>query len=129
MFQRTDQQMISKNDGKRSKTFSDQESKLELQWLNVVPCKDLDLELDDSQPRVFTRLHHRANNCVAHTFNCFRKVEKKVYTVVFALKLFFVTPPWTSVFVSMFLSRKLIFFLFQKNFVDPSTRFFVSTTT
>ena len=39
-------------------------------WLNVVPCKNLGLKLDDQQLRIPISLRLGANICVAHTCHC-----------------------------------------------------------
>ena len=45
------------------------------QWLNVVPCKNLGLKLDDQKLRISIGLRLGANICVAHTCHCGKRVE------------------------------------------------------
>ena len=52
VFVKTAQEMISKMDDKRSKVFNAHQGKFGSRWLNVVPCKNLDLKLDDAQFRI-----------------------------------------------------------------------------
>ena len=47
VFVKTAQDLISRMDDKRSKIFNAHQGKFGSQWLNVVPCKNLDLKLDD----------------------------------------------------------------------------------
>ena len=52
------------------------------QWLNVVPCKNLCLILDDQKLRISIGLRLGANICVAHTCQCtVVSVERGVYMV------------------------------------------------
>ena len=51
-------------DDKRSKVFNAHHGKFGSQWLNLVPCKNLGLKLDDQQIGV------------AHTCHCSRRVER-----------------------------------------------------
>ena len=44
--------------------------------LNVVPCKNLGLKLDDQQLRISNGLRLGANICVAHTCHCGKGVER-----------------------------------------------------
>ena len=46
------------------------------QWLNVVPCKNVDQKLDDQQLRISIGLRLGANICVAHTCHCGKRVEQ-----------------------------------------------------
>ena len=46
------------------------------QWLNVVPCKNVDQKLDDQQLRNSIGLRLGANICVAHTCHCGKRVEQ-----------------------------------------------------
>ena len=52
VFVKTAQDLISRMDGKRSKVFNAHQGKFGSQWLNVVPCKNLGLKLDDQQLRI-----------------------------------------------------------------------------
>ena len=63
-------------DEKRSKIFNAHQGKFGSQWLNVVPCKNLGLKLDDQQLRISIGLRLSANICVAHTCYCGKKVER-----------------------------------------------------
>ena len=63
-------------DGKRSKVFNAHQGKFGSQWLNVVPCKNLDLKLDDQQLLISIGLRLGANICVAHTCHCGKSVER-----------------------------------------------------
>ena len=44
-------------------------------WLNIVPCKRLDLKFDDEQIRISIGLRLGALICVAHTCHCGKRVE------------------------------------------------------
>ena len=46
------------------------------QCLNVVPCKNLGLKLDDQQLRISIGFYLGANICVAHTCHCGKRVER-----------------------------------------------------
>ena len=46
------------------------------QWLNIVPCKNLGLKLDDQQLRISIGLRLGANTCFAHTCYSGRRVER-----------------------------------------------------
>ena len=70
------QGLISRMDDKRSKVFNAHQGKFGSQWLNVVPCKNLGLKLDDQQLRISIGLHLGANICVAHTCRCGKRVER-----------------------------------------------------
>ena len=48
----TAQDLISRMDDKPSKVFNAHQGKFGSQWLNVVPCKNLGLKLDDQQLRI-----------------------------------------------------------------------------
>ena len=52
VFVKTAQELISGMDDKRSKVFDAHQGKFGSQWLNVVPCKNLGLKLDDQQLRI-----------------------------------------------------------------------------
>ena len=53
-----------------------QQGKLETQWLNVVPCKNLGLKLDDQQLQISIGLRLGAKIWVAHTCHCGKRVER-----------------------------------------------------
>ena len=59
-----------------SKVFNAHEGNFGSQWLNVVPCKNLGLKLDDQQLRISVRLRLGANIYVAHTCHCGKRVER-----------------------------------------------------
>ena len=63
-------------DVKRSKVSHAHQGNFGSQWLNVVPCKNLDLKLDDQQLRISFGLRLRANICVAHTCHYGERVER-----------------------------------------------------
>ena len=46
------------------------------QLLNVVPCNNLGLKLDDQQLQILIGLRLGANICVAHTCHCGKKIER-----------------------------------------------------
>ena len=73
---KTTQDLIYRMDYKRSKVFNAHQGKLGSQWLNVGPCKNLGLKLDDQQLRISIGLRLGANICVAHTCHCGKKVER-----------------------------------------------------
>ena len=76
VYVKTAQDLISRMDDKRSKVFNAYQSKFGSQWLNVVPCKNLGLKLDDQQLRISIGLRLGANICVAHTCHCGKRVER-----------------------------------------------------
>ena len=57
-------------DDNRSKVFNAHQGKFGSQWLNVVPCKNLGLKLDDQQLRISIGLRLGVNICVAHRCHC-----------------------------------------------------------
>ena len=71
-------------DDKRSKIFTALRGKFGSQWLNAVPCKNLDLKLDDQQLRISIGLRFGANICLLHTCHCGKRVERGVLMVFFA---------------------------------------------
>ena len=70
VFVKTAQDLISRMDDKRSKVSNDHQGKFGSLWLNVVPCKNIGLKLDDQQFRIPIGLRLGANICVAHTCHC-----------------------------------------------------------
>ena len=76
VFVKAAHDLISGMDDKRSKVFNAHQGKLGSQWLNVVPCKNLGLKLDDQQLRFPIGLRLGANICVAHTFHCGKRAEQ-----------------------------------------------------
>ena len=79
VYFKTTQYLISRMDDKRSKVFTAHPGKFGSQWLNVVPCKNLEpscLKLDDQQLRISINLRLGANICVAHTCHCGNRVER-----------------------------------------------------
>ena len=61
---------------KRSNLFTAHQGKFGSQWLNVVPCKNLGLKLDDQQLRISIGLRLGANISVAHTCHFDKRVER-----------------------------------------------------
>ena len=76
VYVKTAQDLISRMDDKRSKVFNAHQGKFGSQWLNVVPCKNLGLKLDDHRLRISIGLRLGANICVAHTGHCGKRVER-----------------------------------------------------
>ena len=76
VYVKTAQDLISKTDDNRSKVFNIHQGKFGSQWLNVVPCKNLGLKLDDQQLRISIGLRLGANICVAHLCHCGKRVER-----------------------------------------------------
>ena len=76
VFVKTARGLISRMDDKRSKVFNAHQVKFGSQWLNVVPCKNLGLKLDDQQLRISIALRLGANNSVADTCHCGKRVER-----------------------------------------------------
>ena len=66
----TAKDLISRIDDKRSKMFDVYQGKVGSHWLNVVPCKNRGLILDDQQLRMSNGLRLGADICVAHTCHC-----------------------------------------------------------
>ena len=60
----------------RAKIFNAHKGRFGPQWLNVVPCKNLGLKLDDQQLRISIGLRLGANICIEHTCHCGKKVER-----------------------------------------------------
>ena len=75
VYVKTAQDLTSRVDDERSKVFNAHQGKFGSQWLNVVPCKNLGLKLDDQQLRISIGVHLGANICVAHTCHCGKRVE------------------------------------------------------
>ena len=76
VFVKTAQDLVSRIDDKRSKFFNAPQGKLGSQWVNVVPCKNLGLKLDDQQFRISIGLRLGVNICVAHTCHCGKRVQQ-----------------------------------------------------
>ena len=76
VFVKTAQNLISRMDDKRSKVFNAHQGTFGSRWLNVVPCKNLGLKLDDQQLRISIGLRLGANICNAHTCHCGKRVER-----------------------------------------------------
>ena len=72
----TQKNLISRMNDKRSKVFNAHQGKFGSRWLNVVPCKNLGLKLDDQQLRISIGLRLGANICVTHTCHCGKRVEQ-----------------------------------------------------
>ena len=70
------QDLISRMDDKRSKVFNAHQGKFASQWLNVVPCKNPDLRLDDQQLWISIGLRLGANISVANMRHCGKGVER-----------------------------------------------------
>ena len=75
VFVKTAQELCSRMDDKHSKVFNAHQGKFGSQWLNVVPCENLGLKLDDQQLRISIGFYLGANICVAHTCHCGKSVE------------------------------------------------------
>ena len=75
VFVKTAQELICRMEDKRSKVFNAHEGNFGSQWLNVVPCKNIGLKLDDQQLRISIGLRLGDNICVAHTCHCGKRVE------------------------------------------------------
>ena len=73
---KTAEDLIYRLYDKRSKVFTAHQGKFGSQWLNVVPCKNLGLKLDDHQLRISIGLRLGAKICVAHTCHCGKRVER-----------------------------------------------------
>ena len=63
-------------DDKLSKNFNAHQGKFGSQWLDVVPCKNLGLKLNDQQLRISIGLRLGANICGAHTCHCGKRFER-----------------------------------------------------
>ena len=74
VFVKTTQDLISRMDDKRSTVFIAHQGKFGSQWLNVVPCKNQGLKLDDQHLRISIGLRLGANICVAHTCHFGKRV-------------------------------------------------------
>ena len=83
---KTAQDLISRMDDKRSKVFNALQGKFWCQWLNVVPCKNLGLKLNDQQLRISIGLRLGANICVGHTCHCGKRVERDGLHGIFCTK-------------------------------------------
>ena len=79
VYVKTIQGLTSRMDSKCSRVFNAHQGRFGSQWINVVPCKNLDLKflkLDDQQLRISFGLRLGANICVAHTCHCGKRVER-----------------------------------------------------
>ena len=74
VYAKTDHDLISSMDDKRSKVFKFHQVKVGSQWLYVVPCKNLRLKLDDQQLCISNGLRIGANIRVAYTCHCGKRV-------------------------------------------------------
>ena len=63
-------------DDKCSNVFNVHQGEFGSQRLNVVPCENLGLKLDDQQLRISIGLRLGANMCVAHNCHCGKRVER-----------------------------------------------------
>ena len=76
VFIKTAQELIYRMDDKRSKVLNAHQGKFGSQWLNVVPCKNLGLKLDDQQLRISIGFTSRSQHlCCAYTCHCGKRVE------------------------------------------------------
>ena len=75
VFVKTARELISRMDDKRSNVFNAHQGKFGSQRLNV-PCKNMGRKLDEQQLRISIGLRLEANNCVAHTCHCGKRVER-----------------------------------------------------
>ena len=78
VFVKTAHELIFRKDDKRSKVFSALQGQFGSHWLNVVPCKNLGLKLDDQQLQASIDLRLGANICVATVV---KELNETVYTV------------------------------------------------
>ena len=76
VFVKTAQDLVSRMDDKRLTVFNAHQGKFGTQWLNIVPCKNLGLKVDDQHLRISIGLRLGANICVAHTCHCGKRVER-----------------------------------------------------
>ena len=86
VFVKTAQNLISRMDDKRSSVFNAHQGKFGYQWLNVVPFKNLGLNLDDQQLRISIGLLLGIKICVAHTCHCGRRVERAFFYGLYCTK-------------------------------------------
>ena len=100
VYVKTAQDLISKMDDKRSKVFNAHQGKFGSQWINVVPCKNLVLKLDDQQLRILIGLRLGANICNAHTSQCGNRVKGTVHTVFLAPRVLVASPLMLLSFLS-----------------------------
>ena len=68
-------------DDKRSKVFNAHQGKFGSQWLNVVPCKNLGLKLDDQQLRISIGLRLGATTVLRIRATVVKELNGTVYTV------------------------------------------------
>ena len=73
---KTAQELLSRMDGERSKVLIAHQGKFRSQWLNVVPCKNPGLGLDDQQLWISIGLRLGANISVANMRHCGKGVER-----------------------------------------------------
>ena len=73
---KTAQDLISRMVENCSKGFNGHQSRFGSQWLNVVPCQNLVLGLDDQQLRISIGLCLDAYICFAHTCHCGERVKR-----------------------------------------------------
>ena len=76
VYVKTTQDLLPRMDSIRTKVFNAHQDNFRSQWLNVIPCKNLGLKLDDQQLRISIGLRLGVNICVAHTCHCGKRVER-----------------------------------------------------
>ena len=87
MFQPTAQNLMSKTDKKRSKTFNTHQHKNGSQWSTVTLCKSLSLKLDDQQLRISPCLRLGANISATHTNLRCEKVKRYYLQGIFCKQM------------------------------------------
>ena len=87
VFVKTARDLISRVDDKHStKIFNAHQGKFGSPWLNVVPCKNQGLKLDDQQLRISIGLLLGADMCVAQTCLYGKRVERDCLHGLFCTK-------------------------------------------
>ena len=84
VFVKTAQELIYRKNDKRSKVFNAHQDKFGPQWLNVVPCKNLGLKLDDQQLRISIGLRPELTLAFRIRATVVKELNGTVYTVSLA---------------------------------------------
>ena len=84
VYVKTTEYLISEMDDKRLKVFISYQGKLGFQWLDVNPCENLGLKLDDQQLRISIGLRLEPTSVLRIRATVVKELNGTVYTVFVA---------------------------------------------